>query len=532
MKKISKINWERYKNSQEGQSAIAQFEQMLSTNSSVDEIVEIAKRYNPEYFKNLGKKDMIKFKEGLNGYGAFYGDEIHKEKNLDFETMGDYADFQIRFFTNTLTYLTTEDSSVTFDDLPQSALKGRLGDIMIMSIVLSTYFPDFYIPNFFVMQFIYLKKLVDKYEIDDFPDEIPNRSAYRDRCLYYLEICLALLNFRLDNDFETPAEFYAFLFDYEMKNLKEEMEINFNKPMPSIPEQAWILVGNYSEGEKEMKHGFWQANELTCKGDIMLFYEKSPVKKLNSVWIALEDGVKDPFVHYYSHTYIGNKIEIPADKAITFEEFKNSEYFKTRNKEGNFVSKNFQDVSGWAVTSADYSEIKKMLEAKGFDTSVLPSLYEPKVMAGIEIIHEDDVSWKLLVPRLEEMGWKYKEDFFDEVEFPAGRGTTGHEMDKRPDFCLHLSGGDRDKEAQVVIEVKLDMKNNQEIKANYDQGVSYAKWGNARVLVICDKNQIRVYERNNKNQFVPFDTPTARFRWENMQELEKFNELKRLLSKK
>jgi hypothetical protein len=76
------------------------------------------------------------------------------------------------------------------------------------------------------------------------------------------------------------------------------------------------------------------------------------------------------------------------------------------------------------------------------------------------------------------------------------------------------------------------MKNNQEIKANYDQGVSYAKWGNARVLVICDKNQIRVYERNKKNQFVSFDTPTARFRWEDMQKLEKFNELKQLLSKK
>ena len=300
-----------------------------------------------------------------------------------------------------------------------------------------------------------------------------------------------------------------------------------------MPEQAWILVGNYGEGEKEMKHGFWQANELTCKGDIMLFYEKSPVKKLNSVWIALEEGVKDPFFHYYSHTYIGNKIEIPADKALTFEDFKNSEYFKKENRgsEGNFVSKNFQDVSGWAVTSEDYAEIKRMLKAKGFDTSVLPSLYEPKILAGVEIINEKDVSWKLLVPRLEEMGWKFKEDFFDEVEFPAGRGTTGHEMDKRPDFCLHLSGGDRDKEAQVVIEVKLNMKNNQEIKANYDQGVSYAKWGNARALVICDKNQIRVYERNKKNQFVPFDTPTARFRWEDMQELEKFNELKKLLSK-
>ena len=180
----------------------------------------------------------------------------------------------------------------------------------------------------------------------------------------------------------------------------------------------------------------------------------------------------------------------------------------------------------------DYAEIKRMLEAKGFDTSILPSLYEPKILAGVEITNEKDVEDKLLKPLLEEMGWNKNEEYFQQVEFPAGRGTTGHQMEKRPDFCLHISGEDRDMEAQVVIEVKMNMKNNQEIKANYEQGVSYAKWGNARVLVICDKNQIRVYERNTKNQFLPFDKPTSRFRWEDMQVLEKYNELKRMLSKK
>ena len=528
MKKISKSNWERYKKF-EGRETIALFEKLYSKESTMEEIIDVAKRFDPEYFKNLSDKDMDYFIGRLCDYGKFYGDILVDMKDHKFETFQDYIDF----FIDTFTLLSTDNPDETIDDIPQSAFKGRLSDMMIISIALNSYLPEFFIPNFFVMQFMYLKRIVEKYEIEGIP-EIPNRSDYRERCLYYLDICVALVAFGMDNGFESNAELCAFLYDYEMTNIKEEMEEEFNKPAPKIPEQAWILVGNYGDGEKEMKHGFWQANELTSKGDIMLFYEKSPVKKLNSVWIAMEDGVKDPFFHYYSHTYIGNKMEIPADKALTFEDFKASEYFKKENRgsEGNFVSKNFQDVSGWAVTSDDYAEIKRMLEAKGYDTSVLPSLYEPKILAGVEIINEKDVSWKLLVPRLEEMGWKFKVDFFDEVEFPAGRGTTGHEMDKRPDFCLHLSGGDRDKEAQVVIEVKLNMKNNQEIKANYDQGVSYAKWGNARVLVICDKNQIRVYERNKKNQFVPFDTPTSRFRWEDMQRLEKFNELKRLLSKK
>jgi hypothetical protein len=91
-----------------------------------------------------------------------------------------------------------------------------------------------------------------------------------------------------------------------------------------------------------------------------------------------------------------------------------------------------------------------------------------------------------------------------------------------------MTGTERDLGAKVVIEVKLYMKNNEEIAANYDQGLSYAKWGNAQVLVLCDKNQIRVYERNKMGEFD--ENKWKRFRWEEMQSLEKFNELKRMLN--
>lgn len=521
MKKILKTNWERYKNSSEGKETITLFNHLTTPEATAEDMLEVIKRFNPEIARNTSKKEEKSMIESLTFY-----DKIVKE-NLP---QGDeeLENFNGGEFYAWLTHcMAVEEEEMDLFDAPQIGFKRILGFNTFFSMVLFANLPDSFVPNLFVMQFEYFKKFAEKYEIE--LPEMPKRSDYRMRWFYYLRMCDAIDNFAIDNNLLDPGELCAFLFDYELTNIKEEMEAEHNKPMPKEPEQAWILVGNCSEGEKNMTEGVWQSNQLTCKGDIMLFYEKSPVKKLNSIWTALEDGFIDPFGPYYSYSIIGKKIEIPSEQAITYDDFKNSEYFKNRSKEGNYVSKNFQDVSGWTVTSGDYTEIKRMLEAKGFDTSVLPSLYEPKVMAGIEIIHENDVSWKLLVPRLEEMGWKYKEDFFDEVEFPAGRGTTGHEMDKRPDFCLHLSGGDRDKEAQVVIEVKLNMKNNQEIKANYDQGVSYAKWGNARVLVICDKNQIRVYERNKKNQFVPFDTPTARFRWEDMEILEKFNELKRML---
>jgi hypothetical protein len=379
------------------------------------------------------------------------------------------------------------------------------------------------------MQFAYLKKFAEKYEID--LPKIPNRSDYHGRCLYYLELCIAIVNFAVENGIDDSAEICAFIYGCELPVIKDEYEAEFDKPMPKVPEQAWILVGNYGVGEKTMKHGFWQANQLTCKGDIMLFYEKSPVKKLNSVWIALQDGVIDPFFHYYSHTYIGQKIEIPDDKAIKFEDFKNSEYFKNRPKEGNFVSKNFQDVSGWAVTAKDYKEIKNMLEAKGFDTSVLPSLYEPKDFSSEEITSEDDVYIKLVTPLLEQMGWEKEKDFKREVEFPAGHTTTHHVSNKRPDYCLHLTYKGKKTYAQVVIEAKEEFKNTAALGECFDQCLTYADWGKARVLVICDKHSIYVYEQDRNRQFDK-DHHKTRFRWEEMQNLEKFNELKRLLSKK
>ena len=291
------------------------------------------------------------------------------------------------------------------------------------------------------------------------------------------------------------------------------------------------MVGNYSEGEKTMDSGFWQSNAFTQRGDLLLFYEKSPVKKLNAVWRALGDGFVDPFGHFYSFSYIGQKIVIPEDKAISFEDFKKSDYFKTRPKEGNFVSKNFQDVSGWAVTAKDYKEIRRMLETKGFDTSVLPSLYEPKGLSTENITSEDDVYTKLVTPLLEQMGWEKGKDFKREVEFPAGHTTTHHVSNKRPDYCLHLTYKGKKTYAQVVIEAKEEFKNTKALDDCFDQCLTYADWGKARVLVICDKHNIYVYEQDRNGQFDK-DHHKTRFRWAEMSDHEKFNELKRLLSKK
>lgn len=122
------------------------------------------------------------------------------------------------------------------------------------------------------------------------------------------------------------------------------------------------------------------------------------------------------------------------------------------------------------------------------------------------------------------MGWKEHEDYEPEVHFKAGRGSA-----KRPDFCLHITGQGEDVEAKVIFECKFYMKNSKEIEANFTQGRSYARWGNAQILVLCDKQQLIVYKRKNgsfdRNKF-------QTFYWKDVMggNPDKFNELKEILS--
>lgn len=519
MKRISQTsNWIRYKNSTEGKEVIDLFNHLTTHDASVEEMLELINRFNPK-FRNTSIKEKKQFIKTLSYYDSIVKDDLPQSEE-------EWNNFDpVDYFLWLTQGLAVEEEEIDLMEASQSGFKTILESSIFLSVVLFAHISDYFFPNLYVMQFSYFLKFAEKYGIV-IPD-IPNRSDYRERWLYYLCMCDAINKFADENDLQDPGELCAFLFDYELTTIKEELETEQNEQLTGVPEQAWILVGSLSEGERTMTSGFWQANQLTCKGDIMLFYEKSPVKKLNAVWTALEDGFVDPFGHFYSYSIIGNKITIPEDKAITFEDFKASDYFKNRPKEGDYVSKNFQDVSGWAVTSEDYAEIKKMLEAKGFDISALPSLYEPNVKTDITITNEKNVEDCLLKPLLEQMGWRSEVDYFQQVEFPAGHGTTGHRMEKRPDFCLHKTGEGRKLGAKVVIEVKECMRSTKEIDETYEQGLTYAKWGGAQVLVLCDKNQIRVYKRNGKGEFD--ENKWTRFRWEEMQILEKYNELKRML---
>ena len=163
----------------------------------------------------------------------------------------------------------------------------------------------------------------------------------------------------------------------------------------------------------------------TKRGDILIHYETSPVSAITCLWIAQVDGGIDLFFLYYSNTYIGERIEIPH---ISLKELKPGENFSNHP----LSRKNFQGVIGWKVTGKDYAELMRMIEAKGFDTSVLPQIYAPSLPEGIVIKEEKDVEKKLLEPLLNEMGWYEHKDYIRQLPIHAGRG---HRI--FPDYALH-----------------------------------------------------------------------------------------------
>ena len=90
MKKISKIQWNNYKNSDAGKKAIADFGKLLDPNATIEEFYELAFKYNPEFFKNRSPKEKKEELDVLNFYDSFvYSIRLSIEKEMN----GDEIDY-------------------------------------------------------------------------------------------------------------------------------------------------------------------------------------------------------------------------------------------------------------------------------------------------------------------------------------------------------------------------------------------------------------------------------------------------------
>ena len=215
MKKIlQKTNWERYKNSTEGQEVIALFNHLCSEECTIADMLNAIRRFNPGFIQNWSKKEE---KWMLDGLGFF--DQIISEDIKDDISEWSNVDYQNYYVWLTLS-LVTENKDDNLNKVPQINFKRMLSDNMLLSFALYKYMPNYFIPNLFVMQFPYFQSFTKKYELE--MSEMPHRSDYRGRWLYYLAMCDSFDEFAYINDIQNSGELCAFLFDYELTNIKEE----------------------------------------------------------------------------------------------------------------------------------------------------------------------------------------------------------------------------------------------------------------------------------------------------------------------
>ncbi len=175
------------------------------------------------------------------------------------------------------------------------------------------------------------------------------------------------------------------------------------------------------------------------------------------------------------------------------------------------------------MSSEDYSELLRMIKAKGFDTDTLPKLYTPTLPKNVSIEIERDVEQQLLEPLLNSMEWYENKDFIRQLPIHAGRGHRVF-----PDYALHYDNKPDYERAKVLIEAKLHMKNNREVEEAFLQARSYALLLDSSVIVLCDKQCLIIYEKKDS-----FDRDRyKKYHWVDFENPDIFNELKNKLNYK
>lgn len=368
-----------------------------------------------------------------------------------------------------------------------------------LSYALNFLYPDYFFPNLYCFNFGEFVKLCDNYEDLDIP-EIPKKSDYRARYNYYADMCRVLYGFRTKNGL-TSEELCAFMYDFAPRTY---IETKKQKELPK-PLSVWCIGGGVDHPK-----GLWQCNEQTRRGDIILYYQKHPKSAITRILRAETDGLIDPFFHFYSRTHLGESIHIPD---ISLNDLKEDIYFSTHS----LVKKNFQGVSGWPMTHADYRRIIEILSERGYDVSPLPTLPTVEFVSDHEIRVEKDVEEYLLNPYLAACGIT-EEDYLRQMPLHMGRGYV-----KYPDYAVFVDKKDGYETAKILIEAKLEIKNNKDREDAFKQARSYALRLQSEYIMLCDRNSVWIYEGADRVNY-------ERYSWGEMRTSEIFARMKRLFS--
>lgn len=478
--------WDNYRQTPRGQKKIEEFSKV--SQASDREIIEQIGAFNENAFSFYTPESFI---DAISFFQYAYGKMIE-------ETPVNSIEQACELYESIATTEILDNSGKT--EIPAGDYEFLLQANCALSYVLHFFHPDFFIPNLYCFNFEAFVLLCDNYEELSLPS-IPKKSDYKARYLYYAELC-RLFHAAREKWGLSSAELCAFLYDFAPASIVQEDE---QKELPQ-PSAIWCIGGNDDEPK-----GLWQCNEETRRGDIILYYRKAPTSAITHILRADSDGLVDPFFHYYSRVKICSPIRIPN---ISSDFLKTDGYFSGHP----LIKKNFQGVNGWPFRYQDYQRLLEILSEKGFNTSGLPDLPKAEAATDVHIKLEKDVEEKLLNPYLAQCGVS-PEDYIRQMPLHMGRGDV-----KYPDYAVYPCTDEGYETARVLIEAKLEIKNNRDREDAFRQARSYALRLQSDYIILCDRNFMWIYSGADRVNY-------ERYSWAELRTADVFSKMKRLFSK-
>jgi hypothetical protein len=510
---MKKDFWEMYKDSQRGQKWIQLFE--ITEDLLVDSALfgELAQN------ENTFGHDLGTFINGFNlCYDNLYLRELFPETE-DICTREEWLQFVEDFNLCDFEDNADGDVHVLEDELiiKSTDYRNKLALIIPLSWALYMQY-DFFKPMLYPSRFDILQRYCETLGIE--LPEIPRSNDYKAYLMYYYDVCAVWNKFQ--NKYSlTDAEFCACLYDFASMN-DDDLE---DTPLPE-PTNIWFTgagKGNnvdfqYLDSLGAEGDSVWACNERTKRGDLIVVYCLSPRSYIHSIWRAKSGGVFNPFDYYHCRTTIAEGVRTPK---ISIHDLKADEKLSQMP----IVKKNLQGLNGVELNAADYIALLQLIEQKGGDATQYPTLFQCSDIDFGDIKIEKDVEENILIPMLQRLGYN-DSDWSRQLSQQSGRDGAAI-----PDFVFFPHGEKHFANAPLVIEAKLDMRSVREQKKAYKQCQSYAKMMSAKLMAICDKERLIVYQRSKDNLFHE-DSPCFEEHWMKIfTDLETAARLKQIIGK-
>lgn len=466
--------WENYLKSG-GNKVIKIFEdihELKGTNEFCETMYKFHKCYCPETYTNMEvKKEISRFFTDLKKERIF----PFFEENVEYDSKSGC----IAIWDLLKTELSLNQDIEVLDII--------IGNQIYLTTQIAFERPDIFIPYYFEGNFNIITYIVKMFNINLDVDNLPLKKDYKERFMYYGDICRAFHEFRYDNKLSI-AELWAFLYDYAPKCVGGLQYIKSEIPRPR---SAFLIGGTkddeFIRGNSNNNITLWQCNPDTRIGDAIIMYLRTPLSRLDAVWRSVSAGFNDPFFWYYRCTYIGLPKKLKGYNNFNLDKMKKDKVLGKLP----IVRKNMQGINGVELAPSVYNYIIK-------ENDDIINIEFNNDINDTTIFSEHDVEIKLLEPLLKNLGWK-KADYITQFSVKMGRKEK-----IIPDYVIMPTYTPYHETAHFVWEVKKTIPNLRQLEKDKGQAVSYARRLNAKGCALVSQEGIWIMLKDDDYSNVIF----------------------------